>query len=115
MTANVLSEVGEWWNKLSSHPNPLPLLAVGVAIGGVLGHLLFRFFGSNRTPPGHANSSAGEAAFKQPADVDVAYAVRNDYSLLDGTCKMVLCVNMALQMGKVCQCCVQVLKLLLCC
>lgn len=44
----------------------------------------------------------GTHSFKQPVNIDVDYDIKNDYTLLDGTSKMVLCVNMSLNMGKVC-------------
>jgi hypothetical protein len=43
----------------------------------------------------------GNHSFKQPVNIDVDYDVKNDYTLLDGTSKLVLCVNMSLNMGKV--------------
>ena len=48
----------------------------------------------------NANKSNQEQSFKQPVDCDVDYEIKNNYTILDGASKLVLCVNMSLGMGK---------------
>ena len=51
---------------------------------------------SSKSVPTNTSSNG----FKQPVDVSANHGIRNDYTLLDGTSKLVLCVNMSLGMGK---------------
>ena len=114
-------ELVEAWGAIMD--NPLALMVVAIATGLTIGNVSFIIFGNrikgaqiplvvekdggsvSESTPG-AKSAAGSVtasknAFKQPVDLDVDYSIRNNYSLLDGSCKMVLCVNMGLKMGVV--------------
>ena len=47
-----------------------------------------------------SSSDRQNVSYKQPADCDVDYDVKNNYTFRDGAAKLVLCVNMSLGMGK---------------